>query len=672
MKRKQGFPNKPKNKAERRRANPAQRRLAKQNLNLQDAMDAAIGHFYGGRPALAADLCRDILSASPNNANACYLLGVISHQAGQDQAAIDLISRSLEHEPENTEAHNYLGIVLVNAERHQDAAKSFRRAIELQPGFPEAHNNLGNVMRQLGRLDDAVANFRQALMLRPDYVQASNGLGCSLRELGQREEAAASFRKAIAGDSNHYEAHYSLAELLCDLGHDDGAVECFRKAIGIKPDDAGAYINLGYLLQKLGRQSEAAALYRQAIGIEPDNAAVHNNLGIALAEQGELEAAAASYRKALALDPGLADAHNNLGLALQELGTAEEAAAAFENALGLCEAPELKAKILLGLSQLPSPAIRTDILTPIEALSKHGLDAGQGEIAALFQRNLAFARAAALDRQGRYEEAWQGFAAANREVNSIYAKTWPLQLRRIEDALKRARAWTWREERPESGASSLPAPLFILGPSRCGKTSLEKLAGSLDGVKCDYEGLIVSHCVRSASRSDGNAAPGSLAELPKEHGPAFLRLYRDEIARAAGQARILTNTNQAYIGDAGWLARMLPATRFIFVERNEEDTAVRIFMKLYRENTNHYAYDLKHIFEYLSWYQQLFDVWEARLGDVILRLTYEDIIANPERTREKLAAFLGLKQPAAGAPAPALGDDRAAAAPYMDFLKAAR
>lgn len=669
MKQKSKLRNKHKNKMGRRQVNPTRSSVAKQRFNVPEALNSAVQHFYAGRPALAADLCREILSVTPNNATAYYMLGVISHQTGQNQTAIDLINKSLEHEPNNAEAYNYLGIVLVDTKRHHEAVKSFRRAIALESAFPEAYNNLGNVMRHLGRMDDAVVNFRKALELRPNYVEACNGLGCSLKELGQLEDAAISIKKAIAGDNNHHEAHFNLGEVLYDQGRYDNAVESFRKAINIKSDYTEAYINLGSSLQELGRHVEAVALFRKAISIKPDYIAAHNNLGISLQHLGKLEEAAASYRKALAIEPDTADTHNNLAIALQELGTVEDVAAEYENALRLCEAPELKAKILLGLSQLPSSSIQTEILTPINELRSCNLDSEKTETVVQFHRNLAFARAGALDKQRRFEEAWQGYVEANHEVNSFYAKIWLRDLTSMESALKRTIAWTYHVEVTDSESSKLPMPLFILGPSRSGKTTLEKLAGSLDGVKCDYEGLIVSNSVLNASQSAQIKTPFSLAELPTEHGPTFVEHFWGEFKCTAGEAKALTNTNQTYIRDVGWLAQMLPTARFIFVERNKEDTALRIFMKLYPEDTNPYAYDLKHIFSYISWYQQLCDAWEAKLSDVILRLTYEDMIADPKLTRRKLAAFCGLEEPITDAPA--LGDDRAAAEPYMDFLKAA-
>ena len=53
-------------------------------------------------------------------------------------------------------------------------------------------------------------------------------------------------------------------------------------------------------------------------------------------------------------------------------------------------------------------------------------------------------------------------------------------------------------------------------------------------------------------------------------------------------------------------AQVPPNVRFIFVRRDHFDTALRIFMKPYRSG-NHYAYDLKSIFEHLAWYDRMID-----------------------------------------------------------------
>ncbi len=57
-----------------------------------------------------------------------------------------------------------------------------------------------------------------------------------------------------------------------------------------------------------------------------------------------------------------------------------------------------------------------------------------------------------------------------------------------------------------------------------------------------------------------------------------------------------------------------------------------------------------------------------KLPDRSLALSYEDVVADPKGTLEKIAAFCDLPRPSVDPPE--LGDDRGCAKPYLKFLQA--
>jgi len=92
---------------------------------------------------------RDILDATPMNADALHLLGVLSNQKQQHKAAVDLITR----------------------------------AIQIFPNQPIYHNNLGNAYRDSGHYEQAIVCYHNALQSKPDLSEAYINLGYCLSSI---------------------------------------------------------------------------------------------------------------------------------------------------------------------------------------------------------------------------------------------------------------------------------------------------------------------------------------------------------------------------------------------------------------------------------------------------------------------------------------------------------
>ena len=125
-----------------------------------------------------------MLGQIPNEPNALHTLGVLAHQAGQNEFAADLFRRATDLAPMDAEFHDHLGMAQAALGRWEEAAASLGRAMELEPG-PETCLNLAHALRRLGRSQDATARYQQAIELQPDFHSAHNNLGILLREQGR-------------------------------------------------------------------------------------------------------------------------------------------------------------------------------------------------------------------------------------------------------------------------------------------------------------------------------------------------------------------------------------------------------------------------------------------------------------------------------------------------------
>jgi tetratricopeptide (TPR) repeat protein len=206
-----------------------------------------------GRLIEAEALCRQVLAAQPDIAEAEHLLGVIAHQNGK-------LTEAVEH---------------------------VRRAVKLAPKNALFHANLGEMLRLAGRPKLAADEARRALEIDPQMPAALSNLGVALYELKQYEEAAQAQRRAVAAKPDFAEAHSNLGNAMHALKRFDEAVAAYRQAIALNPGYADAWANLGTTLHHAGAFEEGAAALRRAIALAPGHANAHSGLGILLLMRGD-------------------------------------------------------------------------------------------------------------------------------------------------------------------------------------------------------------------------------------------------------------------------------------------------------------------------------------------------------------------------------------------------
>jgi tetratricopeptide (TPR) repeat protein len=480
--------------------------------------------------------------------------------------------------------------------------------------------------RRMGKLDRAQSLCESLLQKYPDYVGA-------LQTLGVTQLTKKNYRQALS---------------------------CFIQAAMLCPKDCINLTNLATAYLHLGARELAAQTLERARQLKPDDVNVDFTLAAVYREDREYELAAAAYRKVLSRLPARAEAAHGLGDCCSHLGRVAEAAGALEQAHA-CKPTSVA--ILYALSQLPPSSIDVNILEELEKVRKEA-----GQVQDDFDTFVAFTRAAALDRQGRHAEAWMALQEANRREFPKHEAEYRKQIARMHaaqhDAIQTVAHTDSRRGTPQSN----PLSIFIVGPSRSGKTTVERLLGQLEGVKCGYESRLVERASRRTSQLSGLLTMRNPSDLPKELDDRFRIFYAEEVQDFAQGARIVSDTYPAMIPYVGRVATALSNVRFIFVRRDQYDCALRIFMKHYRAG-NSYAYDIKTIFHYVAWYYEMVELWLQKFPEMSLSIDYENAVAEPKATLSRIVDFCGANM--SGGVPPDLGDDRGCARAYREFIDTA-
>jgi len=312
--------------------------------------------YRSGDAAQAAELCRVLVEADPNDADAWHQLGLAEAALGQMPAAIAHFEQAVALRPLAPTFRSNLALACGMAGDWARAAAEYRRAVEIRPGHAASLAKLGRALARTGLLGDAIGWLERAVDRAPN-ADNWNALGATLAQAGRLEQAAVSLGAALEADASHEEARGNLEqlarlalrrgashaenegwseaaadfELACRanprsdeahfhaglahsaLGDLPQARRSYQAAATLRPGYAEAWNNWAHVELALGDTVRALELARRATTERPAYTDAHYNMGVILQELDQPEQAAASYRRVLVLDPARADAHNNLG-----------------------------------------------------------------------------------------------------------------------------------------------------------------------------------------------------------------------------------------------------------------------------------------------------------------------------------------------------------------------
>ncbi|SFR98385.1 tetratricopeptide repeat protein [Yoonia litorea] len=643
----------------------------------QNPMNALIALYQQGKFAEVIAQAAPLAKANPQVFALWNLLGASYAQSGKMDQAKAAFTRAAKLKPDHPDPHNNLGNVLRASGDTAQAIASYKKALACDAKYAQAHNNLGAIYLDQGKVTQAEEHLKTALKLVPTYAEAHNNLGNLSYRNGDHQRASEAYLAATKHNPKFAEAHFNIGVLAQAQGTFDKAERAYLTALQIRPTHADAMRNLGVVLQKRGDLAKAIAATRRATELAPKDTESHINLGLFHGENNAYREALDSFETALRLSPSsmrarlgkadvllemnrltaahdvLADAHNaqpeaiepvaNLGLVLQRLGRHEEAARLYEDAinrhpdasalrvnLGLIyedlnqwqKASEMFAEALSVepsnntaarmLAKLPKALVDDTRLDQLDTFHRDHIETIARDSSRLFFE-------ADLDRlRGNIDDAFSKIEQANAarlDQNDNGDGDDASDLTGVRDRL---RSWTPVTATVEPAVK----PVFILGPSRSGKSVLEYLLAQSGNVNPLYEPI------RTMPQAEREASFDSM-------------FYASEDTLRAHGVELATSTNPHVLAHITAVADAFPAAAFVFVKRNPLDLGADIFATEYgRGNT--YAYDPAKLVSYLNLYNEIAEAFLAKAGARAMAVSYDDILNHPEKVILKIGDHVGM------------------------------
>jgi tetratricopeptide (TPR) repeat protein len=255
---------------------------------------------------------------------------------------------------------------------------------------------------------------------------------------------------------------------------------------------------------------------------------------------------------------------------------------------------------------------------------------------------LCFALAKELEDVGRFDESFRYLQRGCRAHRGSLDYDVGRDVAAIDSLIRVHTPATVRDRRQRACGSN--EPIFIIGLPRSGTTLVERILASHPEVHAGGELpvfplLLASELQRTlgGAKSCDALAAELLRIDPRALGGAYLEATSPQTRR---RARFTDKLPLNYLY-AGIIHRALPRARLIAVLRSPLDTCYALYRTLFTSSYL-FSYDLVELGRYYIAWRGLMRHWREALGDSLLAVHYERLIADQKGVTRDILAHCGL------------------------------
>jgi tetratricopeptide (TPR) repeat protein len=583
-------------------------------------------------PGLAAEQAEEILKVYPESEAATRLLATAARLLGDPLRSLTLLEPISRRYRDSPSFLHEFGQTLGALGRGDEAVAALRKAVELDPGLTAAWRSLGDQLAlagdEAGSRDAYEKHFAVAIR-HPELIEAIELLRAG--KLAKAEALAREFLKQHPADVS---AIRVLADIGVKLGQFDDARHLLERCLELAPDFHLARHNYANVLVRQQRLEEADVQAEKLLAVEPGNPNFRILKGLVLVRMGKHEEALQIYEQVLGSYPNQGRAQMSYGHTLKTVGRLEDAIQAYRKCVELT--PEA-GEAYWSLANLKTFRFSDEDIEQMRAqVTTEGGDPDD-------QAHIAFALGKALEDREQFDESFHYYRRGNA-IRSVNHRFNPKV--NVFNTARQIRVFTpeFITSRQDQGCPA-PDPIFIVGLPRAGSTLLEQILASHSQVEGTTELTdIIAISRRLADKSRQNPAgkyPEILAQLPPERfrelGESYLETTRIQRSDLPYFIDKMPNNFQ----HIGLIHLILPNAKIIDARRHPMACCFSGFKQLFARGQT-FTYSLDHIGRYYRDYVILMDHWDRVLPGRVLRVDYEDMVADTESQIRRLLDYCGL------------------------------
>lgn len=585
--------------------------------------------------------------------------------AGRLDEAAETLSTILAETPGQTDALYAAAVCARYRKNYADAEIFLERLFQEVPEFGRAYQELGYLKRETGELAAALHAFQLATRynasLFTSWQAQADLLAASQPDAGRHAAAQAERLQALPRDvlavtnliaegkilkaealcrsflqkhPRHVEAMRLLAEIGVQLGILDDAEFLLESAVDFEPDNVQVRLDYIQVLRKRQKFELALAQAQRLHEGAPDNPLFKSHYAIESMQTGSYDRALALFEEILESQPDDPLVLTSRGHALKTMGRHDEAVASYRRATD--RKPD-HGDAWYGLANLKTFKFLADETAAMER------EEARGNLTLADRIHLCFALGKAHEDAKRYGEAFAYYERGNalkcaqtRYTPEHMEEEFAAQKRHCSRALLDARA---------NGGHAAHDPIFIVGLPRAGSTLLEQILAShsqVDGTLELPNILSLAHRLRGRNKlNDRDRYPRILGEMSaadlEKLGAEYIETTR--IHRAG--APFFTDKMPNNFRHIGLIKMILPNARIIDARREPMACCFSGFKQLFAEGQE-FTYGLDEIGRYYRGYVDLMRHWDDVMPGEILRVEYEDVVAELESQVRRILDFCGL------------------------------
>ncbi|HED53566.1 MAG TPA: sulfotransferase family protein [Phycisphaerales bacterium] len=430
----------------------------------------------------------------------------------------------------------------------------------------------------------------------------------------------------------------AMAQSAFAAGDWSNAGRLFEQVSKHQRRNAEVFLAMGICSVRIGQLDQARRYLNKAVKLKPMMPESHAQLGDLERAHMQRDAAIAHYERALAIKPGFGPAVVGLASIRRQLGDYEGARSPVDAAIQRNPAGDVHLADAAAM-------VAHDHETRQRAISmlRKVLD---GDLPDSNRSIMLFRLAGLLDREGDYDEAWRVVT----EANGLKAVAWDAagHTRKVEAFCRSWDAASFGDMPRSSNLSE--QPVFVAGMPRSGTSLVEQIIASHPAGAGVGE---LPTIPRLAVELDGLPTSGPTHVLHRSSALTSARLDEaatktlDELHRMAAlldedaSAERIVDKLPGNIAHLPLIALLFPKARIIHTTRDPRDVAISCYFQDFAGPLG-YAYSLESLASFIADEHILVNHARDVLGIEILDLSYEHLVADPERQIRRLLDFLGL------------------------------
>ena len=573
-----------------------------------------------------------VLAVTPQHRDALLFVAMAQRHLGRIPDALRTLATLEQHHPRFSRLYEERGRCYVELRQAPSAIEAFLLAVHMNQALPGSWGMLEGLYRITQQPKEAAMAAGHVALLRkiPQEIVTATSLFAD----GDWEAAESLVRAWLIKHGDHTEAMRLLARIGIARKVFGDAELLLAAVLERAPNYRPARLEYAGVLVDLHKYQEARRQLDELLRDEPDSPQLRTLHAASCAGLGEHERAIELYGALLRGTPEDAAVHLSIAHALKTLGRTEEGIAAYRRAAG-CR-PDF-GDAYWSLANLKTYHFAQEELAQIRA----SLDAPSTDLVDRY--HLCFALAKALEDQGEFAESFHYYELGNR----LKRPECTYRPEIIENNTRQQIAVGTSEffaARRGWGAQSRE-PIFIVGLPRSGSTLLEQILASHSQVEGTTELPNILRFVAELQGRDPDTQEPRYPAILERLTPAdFRRLgekyLADTRAYRTGKPRFIDKMPNNF-RHIGLIHLILPNARIIDARREPMACCFSNFKQLFASGQE-FTYDIEDIARYYRSYVQLLRHWDDALPDKVLRIQYEDVVADLEGNVRRILDFCGL------------------------------